>query len=387
MQVGGRGGGGHGRAGAGRGTAGAVAWRESRAACSVSRAFVSGLRSVHRPSTRGDQATGGYRPRMPSDDEFPPLPGWRWQGAPVRYPDPAVRTLDPRFEDAAGRQRGRRAAGDRLPLGRGAGVVRRPRLPRVERHPEQPDAALGREERRGHDVPQPVALRERQHARSRGPARDLRALDAARDADGARRQRHRADGRLRGQEAQRAQRRRGRARTAPCGSPIPATASLSDYEGERGEHELETAVYLLDPGERRRPGGDHRAGAAERPLLLARRVDAVRRQLRRRRHDQRLPGRPRRHRQPRPRLRRPEARRPGRHPLRRARQRLGGGVGRRRRLRRRPRLRARRHPHRPDRAARGVRQPDLRRPPRHAPLHDRQPVGLQRRTSRVRGLG
>ena len=36
---------------------------------------------------------------MPSDDEFPPLPGWRWQGAPVRYPDPAVRTLDPRFEE------------------------------------------------------------------------------------------------------------------------------------------------------------------------------------------------------------------------------------------------------------------------------------------------
>ncbi len=29
---------------------------------------------------------------------FPPLPAARWAGAPQRYPDPAVRVLDPRFE-------------------------------------------------------------------------------------------------------------------------------------------------------------------------------------------------------------------------------------------------------------------------------------------------
>jgi gluconolactonase len=29
---------------------------------------------------------------------YPPLPGERWAGSPVRYPDPAVRVLDPRFE-------------------------------------------------------------------------------------------------------------------------------------------------------------------------------------------------------------------------------------------------------------------------------------------------
>ena len=31
--------------------------------------------------------------------EYPPLPHDRWRGEPVRYPDPAVRVLDPRFEN------------------------------------------------------------------------------------------------------------------------------------------------------------------------------------------------------------------------------------------------------------------------------------------------
>jgi gluconolactonase len=35
---------------------------------------------------------------MTQDAEFAPLTGGRWAGAPVRYPDPAVRVLDPRFE-------------------------------------------------------------------------------------------------------------------------------------------------------------------------------------------------------------------------------------------------------------------------------------------------
>jgi gluconolactonase len=33
-----------------------------------------------------------------SSMEYPPLPHDRWRSEPVRYPDPAVRVLDPRFE-------------------------------------------------------------------------------------------------------------------------------------------------------------------------------------------------------------------------------------------------------------------------------------------------
>jgi gluconolactonase len=35
---------------------------------------------------------------MTPDAAFPPLPEARWAGSPVRYPDPAIRVLDPRFE-------------------------------------------------------------------------------------------------------------------------------------------------------------------------------------------------------------------------------------------------------------------------------------------------
>jgi gluconolactonase len=35
---------------------------------------------------------------MTRDSDFPPLPEARWAGSPVRYPDPAVRVLDARFE-------------------------------------------------------------------------------------------------------------------------------------------------------------------------------------------------------------------------------------------------------------------------------------------------
>jgi len=44
---------------------------------------------------------------------YPPLPAERWAGSPVRYPDPAVRVLDPRFE----RHRIDSAAVERLTTG------------------------------------------------------------------------------------------------------------------------------------------------------------------------------------------------------------------------------------------------------------------------------
>lgn len=46
------------------------------------------------PSDPAAQARAPHKKRA----GFPPLPVSRWDGAPVRYPDPAVRTLDPRFE-------------------------------------------------------------------------------------------------------------------------------------------------------------------------------------------------------------------------------------------------------------------------------------------------
>ena len=61
-----------------------------------------------------------------------------------RYPDPAIEIIDPRFAKYRLLQRRGRAAGDRLALGRGAGLVRRRPLPAVERHPQQPHHALGR---------------------------------------------------------------------------------------------------------------------------------------------------------------------------------------------------------------------------------------------------
>ena len=54
----------------------------------------------------------------------PAVPVARWEPA-ASYPDPAIRTLDPRFDAIKPPlQRGGRAAGHRVPLGRRAGVVR-----------------------------------------------------------------------------------------------------------------------------------------------------------------------------------------------------------------------------------------------------------------------
>ena len=61
-----------------------------------------------------------------------------------RYPDPAVQVLDPSFARYRIAARRRRAPVYRLPLGRGAGLVRRCPLRAVERHPERPHPALGR---------------------------------------------------------------------------------------------------------------------------------------------------------------------------------------------------------------------------------------------------
>ena len=95
--------------------------------------------------------------------------------APIRYPDPNIKVLDPRFQKyVLGNAAIERIAGG-MPLHRRAVLVRRRPLPAVQRHPERPDHEMGRGDRRGQRLPQTVELRQRQHPRPAGPAHHLRA--------------------------------------------------------------------------------------------------------------------------------------------------------------------------------------------------------------------
>ena len=94
-------------------------------------------------------------------------------------------------------------------MGRGAGLVRRPPLPGLERHPQQPHAAVGRGNGRGDPVPEPLELRQRPHPRPAGPSCLMRAPDQAGDRDRTRRLDHGAHRPVRWQTAQRTQRRGG----------------------------------------------------------------------------------------------------------------------------------------------------------------------------------
>ena len=320
---------------------------------------------------------------MPSDDEFPPLPEWRWQGAPVRYPDPAVRSLDPRFEelrvDSAHVERlatGCRWAEGPVWFGDHDCLV----------WSDIPNNRMLRWDARSGDV---TTFRSPSHF-ANGNTRDREGRLVTCEHWTRRVTRTEHDGSV----TVLLDAYEGKRLNAPNDVVVrsdgsvwftdPGYGTLSDYEGERGEHELETAVYLLDPAsgaaqavitELERPNGlcfspdestlyvVNSGGAG---TISAYPVDPDGTVSHGRVFADLNPGGP------------------GRHPLRRARQSLGGGLRRRRRLRRRPRLRARRHAHRPDPAARGVRQPDLRRPPRHAPVHGREPVDLQRLRARSR---
>ena len=81
-------------------------------------------------------------------------------------------------------------------------------LPGLERHPEQPAAALARGRRPRQRVPHAVEQQQRQHLRFPGPAALLRAPDAPRRALRARRLDHRHRRRVQRQAAQLAERRR-----------------------------------------------------------------------------------------------------------------------------------------------------------------------------------
>ena len=112
-------------------------------------------------------------PGTAMNPDHPPSAGWRPH---PRYPDPAIETLDPRFD----RYRIFSAAVERLHTGcrwsEGPVLVRRRTLPAVERHSERSGPPSGRR-RPGPSacIARPSDCRQREHARSAGPARDLRA--------------------------------------------------------------------------------------------------------------------------------------------------------------------------------------------------------------------
>ena len=85
--------------------------------------------------------------------------------------------LDERF-GACGGERAVERLFEGLPLGGGAGLVPGGPLPRLERHPERPPAALGRVQRLRRRLSAPGRLHERQHRRPPGPAPQLRARRA-----------------------------------------------------------------------------------------------------------------------------------------------------------------------------------------------------------------
>ena len=173
-------------------------------------------------------------------------------------------------------------------------------LPGVQRHPEQPNASLGRVQRRRGGLPLAVELRERPHPRPRGPPGQLRAERPAghpdrtsRDGDRARRPDRR--------EAIQQSERRGRALRRLPVVHRPSYGITSDYEGVRAEQEVEGChVYRLDPrsGEVRVVADDSRP--AQRPGVLGGRVPALHRRhpgeahprvRRRRGHGERWQGR------------------------------------------------------------------------------------------------
>ena len=110
------------------------------------------------------------------------------RGAPTTYfTDPDVLTVDPVFDGL----RQPNAPIQRLWTGalwaEGPAWIRSGPLPRVERHSEQPPAALARGRRPRQRVPRPVEQQQRQHVRLPGPAAVLRAPHPARRALRARR--------------------------------------------------------------------------------------------------------------------------------------------------------------------------------------------------------
>ena len=163
----------------------------------------------------------------------------------TRYPDPAVKVLDPSFAkyrimNAAIKRLARHA------LVRGPGLVRRRPLPVVERHPQQPHHEVGRRHRHGRRVPQAVELRQRQHARPHG--RLLTCEHAGRRVT-----RTEYDGRVTVLATQWDGKPLNSPNDIVCKSDgsiwftDPPFGILHHYEGNAAKQELPTNLYPIDP--------------------------------------------------------------------------------------------------------------------------------------------
>ena len=168
----------------------------------------------------------------------------------------------------AARQRRTALAG--VQLGRGAGLVRRRAVSVMERHPQQPDHALGRRDRRDQRIPQALELRQRQHPRPPGPAGHRRARPA-RHPHRVQRPHHGADGSLRWQAALLAERHRGEVRQFDL---VHRHERRHRRQLERRGRRAGNAAAGLPDRRQDRQGDDrHRRPdqAAERARVLARR--------------------------------------------------------------------------------------------------------------------
>ena len=168
--------------------------RRRRGAGAARRVRAGGGAEAGRPTERDHDATARLRPQRAAQ---------RLLRRPRRHHGGPV------VQRAAAGQRADPAAVDGRPVVGGPGVERPGPVPRLERHPQQPAAALagGRRPRVG--LPRAVEQQQRQHVRLPGPAALVRAPDPARGALRERRLGH-ADRRLvQRQAAELAQRRRG----------------------------------------------------------------------------------------------------------------------------------------------------------------------------------
>ena len=150
------------------------------------------------------------------------------------------------------------------------------RRPAVLGYPEQPHRALPALARRSrdHHVPQSHRERQRPDTRPRREPDRLRALDAPRVARRRERQRGDAGRCVRGQAAQLAQRRRGAIRR----QGLLYRSALRPAQPVRGQGAA-AQRRLPHRSRRLRAPARGRLRAAQRPGLLARRKDAVRRRF------------------------------------------------------------------------------------------------------------
>ena len=145
---------------------------------------------------------------------------------------------------AALRKCARRKALHRLPLGRGAGMVRGRPLPGVVGHPQRPHAALGRDRRLGVGVPPAGDEHQRPHRRPAGPAGLVRASRPLRVAHRARRHAHGARDRISKASASTRRTTWSSSRDGSIWFTDPSYGIDTDYEGDAAPSEIGDAMRL-----------------------------------------------------------------------------------------------------------------------------------------------